>query len=69
MEVDDLREDDWLFTTNGKDVWRVKYWYNEPTVTLTNLETGEDRGGAVYSLLMQPFVKLIPAKPIEEAKQ
>jgi len=65
MQVSDLKEDRWLFTVNGKDVWRVKYWFNEPTVCLVNLDTGVERAGGVDSLNMKPFIPLIPQKPME----
>ena len=67
METDDLREHRWLFTRNGKDVWRVKCWCAEPTVTLVNIETGEEIEGAVYSRNMHPFVALVPIKELEDA--
>ena len=65
MEIQDLQDGADLFTTNGKDIWRVKYWCNEPTVTLKNLDTGEEIGGAVYSRNIQPFVKMIPEREIK----
>jgi len=69
MELDDLRNGKSLYTTDGKDVWELLYWYAEPTVTLRNVRTKEEVGGAVYSLNMNPFVSLIPSKPIKEVNK
>ena len=69
MNMDDLRRGCLLYTTDGRDVWRVKYWCEYPTVTLENMETKEVCGGAVQSLIMEPFVKLIPERIIDENTQ
>lgn len=55
-----------LFTTDGKDVWELTSFCLEPTATLKNLRTGEVKGGAVCSLLLQDFIKLIPERTIKE---
>ena len=59
MKLADLEQGHMLYSTDGTDVWRLLYWCNEPTVTLENVETKEQRGGAVYSLNMREFKKLI----------
>jgi len=50
---------DVLYTTNGKDAWRVLYCCEFPTVTLQNIETNEKIGGAIGSLNVRPFRKLV----------
>ncbi len=52
-----------LFTTNGKDGWRLIAYAAEPTVVLENLETKERIGGVVGSLILEPFKRLVEEKP------
>lgn len=49
-----------LFTTDGQDAWEVKSLCEQPTITLRNLRTGEETGGAVGCLNVQPFIALRP---------
>lgn len=55
-----------LFTTNGKDVWQVTSMCESPTITLKNLESGAEIGGAVGCRNVETFVRLIPEVPIKE---
>ena len=54
-----------LFTTDGHDVWRVVSCCEHPTITLKNIETGQEKGGAVGSLIVQDFIRLIPEQDLE----
>ena len=49
-----------LYTTDGKDVWRVISMCERPTITLKNVETGEETGGAVGCPNVAEFKRLIP---------
>lgn len=51
-----------LYTTNGKDVWKVTSYCKHPTVSLKNLETGQEIGGAIHSLNIRPFKELVIKK-------
>ena len=42
MNTDDLDLDN-LFTTDGKDVWRMVSFCTEPTCRLVNIENKEER--------------------------
>lgn len=57
-----------LFTTDGHDVWRVVSCCERPTITLKNMETAEEKGGAVGSLIVQDFIRLIPEQDLEHEK-
>ena len=48
-----------LYTTNGKDVWRLIGYASEPTAILQNLETKQEVGGVVGSLILEDFKKLV----------
>ena len=48
-----------LYTTNSKDVWRLIGYASEPTAILQNLETKQEVGGAVGSLILADFKKLV----------
>jgi len=52
-----------LFTTSGSDVWEVESFCEHPTITLRNVRTGEQCGGAVGCRNLRDFV---PLKPTEE---
>ncbi|MCF7853608.1 MAG: hypothetical protein K9N51_02330 [Candidatus Pacebacteria bacterium] len=52
-----------LYTTDGKDVWEVKTFIDRPSVTLQNVRTGEERGGAVGCRLLADFIRLRPWIP------
>lgn len=47
-----------LFTTNGKDVWRLVSYCEYPTTTFENIETKEKTGGAVGSPIVNQFKEL-----------
>ena len=47
-----------LFTTDGLDVWRCMAYCGQPTATMENVETKQQRGGSVYSLNLAPFKRL-----------
>lgn len=55
-----------LYTKDGKDVWIVETYCEHPTITMKNLATGQKQGGAVGSLIVKSFVKLVPSEPIDE---
>jgi len=55
-----------VFTTDGHDVWRVVSFCHHPTITLKNIETGKEIGGAVGCLNVRNFVKLVPAGPLDK---
>lgn len=47
-----------LFTTNGKNVWRLIGYCEYPTATFENVETKEKTGGAVGSPIVNQFKEL-----------
>lgn len=47
-----------LFTIDGKDVWRLIIYCDEPTATFENIETKERTGGSVYSPIVAQFKEL-----------
>jgi len=54
-----------LYTTDGKDVWRVVSMCDLPTITLERLYSPESqepfrRGGAIGSLNVADFARLKP---------
>lgn len=51
-----------LFFREG-NVYRVKHWCEEPTVTFVNIETGEVISGAVSSKAVQELTLLRPYEP------
>lgn len=53
-----------LFTRNGHDAWRCISYCEYPTVSFQNLETGEERGGAIGSPIVQEFVELRQVKTL-----
>lgn len=53
-----------LYTTDGKDVWEIESLCEYPTVTLKNVRTGEQIGGAVGCRNVADFVPLKPAEPL-----
>lgn len=54
-----------LFTTDGHDVWQVVSYCGLPTITLLNMETGEQTRGGVGCLLLKDFIPLVPEEKIE----
>jgi hypothetical protein len=68
MSIDSIRglEPGDLFTTNGKDVWRLESYCDYSTISLINVGNGELCSGAVGCLNLQPFVRLIPAEDLKE---
>ena len=52
------------YTTSGKDCWQLMWFCQEPSGEMKNVETGEKRGGSIYSLNPKDFVKLMPEKDI-----
>ena len=57
-----------FFTTTGEDIWQLMSYCSEPSATTVNIRTGERAGGAVSSLVIQPFIRLLPEKPIDGGK-
>ena len=47
-----------FFTTNGKDVWRLRSFCPTPTVDLINEKTGETREFGLGGSLAEEFQKL-----------
>lgn len=48
-----------FFTTNGTDCWRLVGYQSQPSVIVENVETKERRVGAVDSLNVDGFVRLV----------
>ena len=44
-----------LFTIDGDDIWELTSFMSEPSATMTNLRTGEQLGGSIYSLNLGVF--------------
>ena len=55
-----------LYTQSGGDVWRVEGYFDCPSVTIRNLETGERMTGGIGCLNFQHFQRLLPASEIVE---
>lgn len=55
------------FTIDGTDVWEMVSYCEYPTATMLNLKTGERKGGAVGSLLLRPFQRLVREQRPNEA--
>ena len=47
-----------LFTTNGKDVWKMLYSCMSPTCRLKNLETGTEESFGMNGLTAQRFHRI-----------
>ena len=47
-----------IFTTDGRDAWRVVSFCKEPTAKIINLETKEERDGSIYSLNLGGFKEM-----------
>jgi len=56
-----------LFTTNGKDVWKLITYCEYPTATFVNVETKEQTGGAVGSPIVNQFKELEIKKEVKDA--
>jgi len=48
-----------LYTKTGLDVWEVKTFCENPTITLVNIRTHEKELGAIGSLNVKDFVQLV----------
>ena len=59
MDQRDL-EGDGLYTTNGKDVWKMVSYFLVPSCTLKNLETGQEQTFGMGALTAESFKKLVP---------
>ena len=51
-----------LFTTDGRDAWRLISYSDQPTAVMENLETKERTSGVVGCLNLQPFKRLVEEK-------
>lgn len=62
MPIDTLRDlqPGQLFTTTGADVWRLDSIMHQPSVGLTNIETGEKETGAIGCINLHRFRRLLP---------
>ena len=49
-----------LYTTDGKDVWRLIGYASDPTAIMENVATKERVNGVVGSLILRDFKKLVP---------
>lgn len=52
-----------LYTTTGKDAWRVKMFFiyqNRQIIVLTDIDTDEEYGGAVGTSSLREFRPLVP---------
>lgn len=58
MDASDL-EGEALYTTNGKDVWKMQGYFMVPSCTLKNLETGEEQTFGIGALTAQSFKRLV----------
>lgn len=47
-----------FFTTNGKDIWKLESYYETPSCSLKNLETGEIADFGMGGLTAQDFHKI-----------
>lgn len=54
-----------LFTETGTQVWEVVSMCELPTITLRNLRTKEEVGGAVGCLNLENFVPLVMQQPAD----
>lgn len=61
MDASDL-EGEALYTTNGKDCWKMQGYFMTPSCTLKNLETGETQTFGMSGLTAQEFKRLLPQK-------
>jgi hypothetical protein len=59
MEFSDM-EGEALYTTNGKDVWKMQWYFAGPSCCLKNLETGEQQTFGMGGLTAQEFKRLLP---------
>lgn len=59
MTADDL-EGEALYTTNGKDVWKMQWYFLAPSCALKNLETGKTETFGMSGLTAESFKRLIP---------
>ncbi len=66
-----IREEDVgkYYTTNGNDVWRLKWFCSDPSAHLENLETHEEKGGSIYSLNLKDFVRLVPERKVANDRE
>lgn len=61
MTADDM-EGEALYTTNGKDCWKMQFFYSGPSCSLKNLETGEIQNFGMGGLTAETFKRLLPQK-------
>jgi len=47
-----------LFTTDGKDVWKLESYYNGPSCNVKNIETGEVRNFGMDGHTARNFHKI-----------
>ena len=58
-----------LFTTDGHNVWKVVSYSELPTITLLNMETGEQTRGGVGCRLLADFIRLVPEEKINAGER
>lgn len=59
MTADDM-EGEALYTTNGKDVWKMQWYFGGPSCCLKNLETGEEQTFGMAGQTASSFKRLLP---------
>jgi hypothetical protein len=59
MTANDL-EGEALYTTDGKDCWKMLGYFTMPSCTLKNLETGELQTFGMGGLTAESFKRLVP---------
>jgi len=55
-----------FFTTTGEDIWKVEWYFTQPSCRLKNLETGDVEEFGMGGLTAQKFHRIeMPIKPKE----
>ena len=65
MNADDVGK---YYTTDGKDLWQLVSYCRDPTATMQNVRTEQKVGGAIGCLNLQPFIKLVPEREVNNAR-
>lgn len=66
MDSTDLDEIDALFTTNGKDIWKMLHSCMSPSCRLKNLETGQEESFGMNGLTAQRFHRIKMPKIVSD---
>ncbi len=66
MDINDIGDLPVFFTTDGKDIWTLESYFNEPSCTLKNLRTGALDEFGLSSLAALSYRKIkMPKKGLE----